>query len=128
MIERGELDRDMSHDGATVTKTSVVAAIERRRGEPVNVSQLSQSVSRQPDGLDATAISLLLRRLEEQAAEIGQLRQISQRAESLQQDRDRMEAALHEERARAKTATEQADVLRKLAESSWWTRRKLHRL
>ncbi len=38
-----------------------------------------------------------------------------------------MEAALHEERAKARTAEDEADALRKLAESSWFTRRKLRR-
>jgi hypothetical protein len=120
---------------------------------------------------------MLLRRLEEQAAEIGQLRQLTKQAESLREDRDRLEVAVHEERARAqqlqevtataeaavheerararqlqevteatedalvaeraraasaeaqaRAATEQAEALRELAESSWWTRRKLHRL
>lgn len=127
MIERGELDRDMSHDGATVTKKSLVAALERRRGEPVDVSRLSQAVSRQPASTDATTISLLLQRLEEQAAEIGQLRQLTKQADSLKDDRDRLEVALHEERAKARTAEDEADALRKLAESSWFTRRKLRR-
>ncbi len=103
-------------------------------------------------------------------AEIGQLRQLTKQAESLREDRDRLEVAVHEERARArelqsitkaaeaavheeraraqelqevtatteaalveeraktKIAEDEAEALRELAASSWWTRRKLHRI
>jgi hypothetical protein len=73
--------------------------------------------------------------LERQAAELGRLRQLTKEAESLKDDRDRLESALHEERARARQLQEMAESaearakeLRELAESSWWTRRKLHRV
>lgn len=50
MVKRGELERDMSRDTAgqeaRVTKRSLVAELERRRGEPVDVSRLSHDLSK----------------------------------------------------------------------------------
>jgi len=50
MVKRGALERDTSHDStgqeALLTKRSLVAELERRRGEPVDPSRLSHDLSR----------------------------------------------------------------------------------
>lgn len=50
LVKRGVLERDVSRDSsgqeALVTKRSLVAELERRRGEPVDVSRLSHDLSR----------------------------------------------------------------------------------
>ena len=120
MIERAELERDMSHDAATVTKTSLVAALERRRGEPVDVSQLSRDLSRPAVPADVSRdVRDILQPLVEQvveartaAAEAGaRLRLLEERAASL---RD-VERELELERAwRAR-----------LVSAGFWERRRL---
>jgi hypothetical protein len=50
MVKRGELERDTSRDTAgqeaLVTKRSLVAALERRRGEPADMSRLAHDLSK----------------------------------------------------------------------------------
>ena len=50
LVKRGVLERDVSRDSsgqdALVTKRSLVAELERRRGEPVDVSRLSHDLSK----------------------------------------------------------------------------------
>jgi len=50
LVKRGVLKRDVSRDSsgqeALVTKRSLVAELERRRGEPVDVSRLSHDLSK----------------------------------------------------------------------------------
>jgi chromosome segregation ATPase len=78
--------------------------------------EVSHEVSRET-GL----MSDLLERLERQAGELAELRLLTREAESLRTDRDLLEAALHETRAKV------TELEAKLADAQrprrWWRRR-----
>lgn len=76
----------------------------------------------------------VLDRLERQAGELAELRVLTREADTLREERDRLEAALHESRAKeaeaeAKLEAErgEAERLRQVASAGWWQRRRLLR-
>lgn len=81
-----------------------------------------EATSRQPQ--EAGGWTELLSRLERQASELAELRQLTREAESLQADRTRLEEAFHQERAE-KQAAEQR--IAQLANAGWRERRRLLR-
>jgi len=66
---------------------------------------------------EAAAWKEALERLERQAAELAELRIITRQAESLREERDRLEAAVHEERAERHAAEARLQELEKAHES-----------
>ena len=76
----------------------------------------------------------VLDRLERQAGELAELRVLTREADSLREERDRLEAALLESRAKAAEAEAkleaergEAERLRQVASAGWWQRRRLLR-
>jgi len=76
----------------------------------------------------------VLDRLERQAGELAELRVLTREADSLREERDRLEAALLESRAKAAEAEAkleaergEAERLREVASAGWWQRRRLLR-
>lgn len=104
-IPRSELEREglLTSDGETG---------ERHEIAPEIAHELSQET-----GL----MSNLLERLERQAGELAELRLLTREADSLKADRDHLEAALHETRAKV------IELEAKLADVQhprrWWRRR-----
>lgn len=66
----------------------------------------------------------LLGRLERQASELAELRQLTREAESLQADRTRLEEAFHQERTEKQAAEQRID---EFANAGWRERRRLLR-
>ncbi len=66
----------------------------------------------------------LLGRLERQAGELAELRQLTREAASLQADRTRLEEAFHQERSEKQAAQQRVD---QLATADWRERRRLLR-
>jgi len=86
-------------------------------GERPETPETSQKADEEP-----AFVGELLNRLERQAMELGELRLLTQEAESLQADRGHLESALHEARAKV------TELEAKLAEAErpprrWWQRR-----
>jgi excisionase family DNA binding protein len=73
---------------------------------------------------EASGWNELLERLERQAGELAELRQLTRAAESLQADRDRLEDAFHQERVEKQGAEKRIE---QLANASWRERRRLLR-
>jgi len=63
-------------------------------------------------------------RLERQAGELAELRQLTREAASLQADRTRLEEAFHQERSEKQAAEQRID---QLATAGWRERRRLLR-
>lgn len=95
LVKRGVLERDVSRDSsgqeALVTKRSLVAELERRRGEPVDVSRLSHDLSKPsaPANLGHDLRALVEPLMQQvidaraEAAELeGQVRLLEERAQS----------------------------------------------
>ena len=128
MVKRGELERDTRHDttagAATVTKRSLVAALERRRGEAVDLSRLSRDVSQSSPPDVGRELRELVEPLVEQVVEArtraaeaeSKVRLLEERAQSTR-ERDELIASLvagsWRERRRARR-----DALAKLAQGS----------
>ena len=106
MVKRGALERDTAHDTtgqeALVTKRSLVAELERRRGEPVDPSRLSHDLSRPsaPQSLGSDFRSLvepLMQQVVDARAEAvelqAQVRLLEERAQS-SRERDELLATL----------------------------------
>jgi len=117
-IPRSELER------AGLSVRSPEAAAEVAEGQ--------EAAPGQPGS--PSAISEVLDRLERQAGELAELRVLTREADTLREERDRLEAALHESRAKvaeaeAKLEAEQAEAerLRQVASAGWWQRRRLLR-
>lgn len=88
---------------------------------------------------EAAAWREALERLERQAAELAELRVITRQAESLRQERDRLEATVHQERAERQSAEarlrelklahgEASDKLKELSQAGFFARRRLLRV
>lgn len=106
LVKRGVLERDTSRDTsgqeALVTKRSLVAELERRRGEPVDVSRLSHDLSKPaaPQSLGSDLRDLVEPLMEQvieartEAAELqAQVRMLEERAQSTR-ERDELLASL----------------------------------
>jgi hypothetical protein len=100
MIERGELERDVSRDGATVTKSSLTAALERRGNESVDLEHLARDFSRSLAS-EAKDVRELVEPLVEQVVEAqtraaeaeAKVKLLEERAQS-SRDRDELVATL----------------------------------
>lgn len=119
MVKRGELERDTSLDTtgqeALVTKRSLVAELERRRGEPVDVSRLSHDLSKPtaPQSLGSELRGLvepLMEQVIDARTEAGKLK---------------AQVRLLEERAQS--TRERDELLATLVSGSWRERRRARR-
>ena len=114
MLERRELERDPRHDGATVTKRSLVVALEERRD---NATRRRFAPSQ-----DLTSLLSSLERLTETLAdERRQLAvasddrsQIAQEREQARVEAARLQAELEAERSRRE------ELERRLNRRRWW--------
>jgi polyhydroxyalkanoate synthesis regulator phasin len=104
-IPRSELERE----GLLISGAETG---ERHEVAPEIAHELSQETGLMSD---------LLERLERQAGELAELRLLTREAESLKSDRDHLEVALHETRAKVtELEAKLADVQRP---RRWWRRR-----
>ncbi len=128
MIERGELDRDTRHDsGAAVTKRSLVAALEGRRGATRQRVVASHDL--------ASLLATIERLTETLAAERRQLTAASE--ERRRAEHEREEARIEAVQAEAELRTERARLdaehvaagerLQRLATAGWRERRRMLR-
>ena len=119
LVKRGVLERDVSRDSsgqeALVTKRSLVAELERRRGGPVDVSRLSHDLSKPaaPQSLGSD-----LRDLVEPLME--QVIEARTEAAGLQ-----VQVRMLEERAQS--TRERDELLTTLVSGSWRERRRARR-
>ncbi|MCA1679950.1 MAG: helix-turn-helix domain-containing protein [Actinobacteria bacterium] len=123
-VDRGQL-RAVLRDGVRRIPRSEIeraglSAEPQEAGEGAGIRQ--EATPGQPQ--EATGWTELLGRLERQAGELAELRQLTREAESLQADRDRLEEAYHRERAEKQAAEQRIE---QLANASWRERRRLLR-
>jgi hypothetical protein len=114
-VDRGQV-RAVVRDGVRRIPRSEL----ERAGLSVNTSE---AVSEAAEGQEAAsgqpqsaAFAEVLERLERQAGELAELRVLTREADSLREERDRLEAALHESRATATELEAKLDAERQAAE------------
>jgi len=123
-VDRGQL-RAVLRDGVRRIPTSEIEragllADPEEAGDGAAIRH--EGASGQPP--EAGAWSELLGRLERQAGELAELRQLTREAESLQGERERLEEAFHQEHAEKQAAEQRIE---RLAKASWRERRRLLR-
>ncbi|MDQ3971073.1 MAG: helix-turn-helix domain-containing protein [Thermoproteota archaeon] len=134
-VDRGQL-RAVLRDGVRRIPRSELdrAGLDADSLEAGDGADIRQgAASRQPK--ETSAWAELLDRLERQAGELAELRVLTREAESLREDRERLEGAFHEARARASELEAKLDVerqatakqLEQVASARWWERRRLLR-
>jgi hypothetical protein len=134
-VDRGQL-RFVLRDGVRrIPRSELERAglnVSRDRGSP-EAAERQGAAPGQPTPPDAMAE--VLDRLERQAGELAELRVLTREADSLREERARLEVAVHESRARAteleaKLEAERQDAearLGRLARAGWLERRRLLR-
>jgi hypothetical protein len=138
-VDRGQI-RSVLRDGVRRIPRSELERAGLSAGVPFEAASLPQDDPGSPPAeAGATeAWKEVLERLERQAGELAELRVLTRRAESLREERDRLEAAVHRERAERQAAEAQlaelaqaqetdAQRLEQLMGASFFARRRLVR-
>jgi len=127
-VDRGQL-RVVKRDGLRHIPEAELERVGLERGNPGGSSgEAKEAAERQVPASgqphEATLTADLLERLERQAAELGELRVLTREAESLRQEREQLEGALHEARAEAKEARARFEAV---VSGGWLERRRARR-
>lgn len=123
-VDRGQL-RAVMRDGVRRIPRSEIdrSGLAMRASETSDGSAVRQEAA-SGQLAEAGGWAQLLTRLERQAGELAELRQLTREAASLQADRERLETAFHRERAEKQAAEQRVE---QLASASWRERRRLLR-
>lgn len=126
-VDRGQL-RAVLRDGVRRIPRSELERVGLAVRLPHEAAGLGATVPPEAAGAgstEAAAWKEALERLERQAAELAELRLITRQAETLREERDRLEAQVHQEHAERQTAEAR---LQELAQTHEDTTRKLDEL
>ena len=135
-VDRGQI-RAVLKDGVRRIPRSELDRAGLAAKLPHEAASEPQTADDEP-AAEAAAWKEVLERLERQAGELAELRVLTRQAESLRDERDRLEAAVHEERAEkqaakaklqdlAETHQEALERLEQIKGASFFARRRLVR-